>query len=92
MGGAVEALESVTIHPPVFIDPDAQVVNSTIGPYVSIGAGCKVENSTIRDSILEREAHIKDAHLSSSVIGERAVVEGLSGQFNIGDDSVVKSE
>jgi glucose-1-phosphate thymidylyltransferase len=87
-----EVGEDVVIKPPVFIDPSAQVVNSTIGPHVSIGPGCQVENSTIRDSILERDARVKDAHLSGSVIGERAVVEGLSGQFNIGDDSVVKKE
>jgi glucose-1-phosphate thymidylyltransferase len=86
------AKTGVTIQEPVFIDPSAEVINSTIGPHVSIGAGCRVENSTIQDSVLEREAQIKDAHLSVSVIGERAVVEGLSGQFNIGDDSVVKSE
>lgn len=91
-GSTFEAKQGVTIQPPVHVHPGAKLINSTIGPHVSIGPGCEVENSTIRDSILERDARVKDAHLSGSVIGERAVVEGLSGQFNIGDDSVVRSE
>ncbi len=80
---------SVEIHPPVFIDPSAEIDNATIGPNVSVGAGCRISNSQIKEAILEKEADIKDANLYDSIIGERAKIKGVSGSMNIGDDATV---
>jgi glucose-1-phosphate thymidylyltransferase len=68
--------EGVVINPPVFIHPTAQVHGSIIGPNVSLGAGCQIEHSIIRDSILEDEAQATDIILDSSLVGRRAVLRG----------------
>jgi len=83
----------VEIVDPVAIHPTAEVNNSKIGPYASIGANCKIENSQIAESILEAGCEIKDAALNRSLIGRRAKVhargDGRVMGLNIGDDSSV---
>lgn len=78
------------IHQPVYIHLSAHVENAVIGPHVSIGPGCQVHNSTIKDSILEANAQVLDSELEGSLIGERAQVNGIKGSLNIGDDAVVE--
>ncbi|RJP51786.1 MAG: nucleotidyltransferase [Anaerolineaceae bacterium] len=84
---------NVKIVAPVAIHETAEISNSTIGPYVSIGANCKIENSQITESILEADCEIKDAALSRSLIGRQARVkakgDGHVMQLNIGDTSSV---
>jgi glucose-1-phosphate thymidylyltransferase len=79
----------VTVIPPVFVHPSADVRSSVIGPYTSIGANCAVNNSVIRDSILENEARTDDIVLDRSIIGQNACVVGHPRSFNVGDDSEI---
>jgi len=79
----------VTVIPPVYVHPSADVRSSVIGPYTSIGANCVINNSVIRDSILENEAQTDDIVLERSLIGQNACVQGHSRSFNIGDDSEI---
>ncbi|MBI2757577.1 MAG: nucleotidyltransferase [Chloroflexi bacterium] len=83
----------VKINEPVFIHETAEVKNSTIGPYASIGADCKITGSRIEDSILEAGCEIKDSALKGSLIGRQAKVEGRGAgetfTLNIGDNSHV---
>lgn len=88
----VAARPGVTIHPPVFIHPSAEIANSDIGPHVSIGPGCKVTGSALADSVLEQDAQVANAKLTGSLLGARAVVCGVEGIINIGDDAVVKDK
>ena len=85
--------KNVKIIEPVFIDESAQIEDSTIGPYASIGANCKISGSRIEDSIIEAECEIKDAALKNSMVGKQAKVNGSgakeSFQLNIGDNSSV---
>ena len=83
----------VKVIDPSFIDATAEISNSTIGPYASIGANCKIENSQIAESIIETGCEIKDAALSRSLIGKQAKVkargDGHVMQLNISDTSSV---
>jgi glucose-1-phosphate thymidylyltransferase len=79
----------VVIFPPVFIHPTAQVIGSIIGPNVSLGAGCVVENSIIRDSILEDEAQTMRVIMEKSLVGRRAHLSRRAGIINAGDNTEV---
>ena len=85
---AVKRVDIVVV-PPVFIHPSAEVTHSVIGPYVSLGAGCQVQNSVIRDSILEDEAQVSDVTLEGSLIGRQAQIQRRAGRINAGDRTVV---
>lgn len=77
------------IIPPVYIHPTAEIFTSIIGPYVSLGAGCRIEHSIIQDSILEDEAHVKGGILERSLLGRRACLERRAGVVNAGDNTEI---
>jgi glucose-1-phosphate thymidylyltransferase len=83
----------VKIVGPVLIHASAEISNSTIGPYVSIGANCKIDNVQIEESIVEADCEIKDAALNRSLIGRQASVKGRGdghvSVLNVGDDSSI---
>jgi len=85
-----EKRKGVNICPPVYIHPTAEIVDSEIGPHVSVGPGCRFVGSKIADSLLGDEAKVTRAELTSSIVGARAVVEDAKGIINVGDDSEVK--
>jgi len=84
-----ESKPGVVIIPPVFIHPSAHVENAILGPYVSLGAGCQVSNSIIRDSILEDQAQTHCVILEKSLVGRRAHLSRRAHMVNIGDDTEI---
>lgn len=84
--------DSFIVIPPVNIDPSAEVIHSIVGPHVTLAAGCRVENSVVRDSIIDVGAQIRNAVLSGSLIGKDARVIGKFRIFNVGDSSEVGFE
>jgi glucose-1-phosphate thymidylyltransferase len=95
IGSKVEKFKgsNVKIVEPVAIHETAEISNSTIGPYASIGANCKIENSQIVESILEADCEINDSALRRSLIGKQAKVKGRGDghvmQLNVGDTSSI---
>jgi glucose-1-phosphate thymidylyltransferase len=88
---------NVEIIEPVAIHETAEISDSKIGPYTSIGANCNIINSSVAESIVETGSEIKDAVLSRSLIGRQAKVRGRGDghviHLNVGDHSeVVLSE
>ena len=79
----------VVIEPPGFLDPSAQVSRSVIGPHVSIGADCIIESSSIRESVVDAGAQIKESNLHGSLIGRECRISYQEGSLNIGDESQV---
>lgn len=77
----------VSIIPPVFLHPESRIKNSVIGPYASISKGCSVDNSIIRNSIIEDGAQVVDTILDGSLIGCNAQIKSRAGAFIIGDNS-----
>jgi glucose-1-phosphate thymidylyltransferase len=91
--GRIENIDGVEIISPSFVHPSAEIKDSVIGPYASIGANCKITNSKISESIVEASCEIRDAVLSRSLIGMQAKVQGRGDeqviQLNVGDHSAV---
>jgi glucose-1-phosphate thymidylyltransferase len=83
------ARPGVLINPPVYIHPTADVVNSVIGPYVSLGAGCRVESSILRDSIISEGAQVVDMILEKSLIGQKSCIQSQPRNINAGDQTEV---
>ncbi|MCD6463903.1 NTP transferase domain-containing protein [Candidatus Woesearchaeota archaeon] len=74
---------------PVFIEKNALVEDSIIGPDVSIGSGSRVVGSIVKNSIIGGEAIVINANVTNSVIGDNAIVKQESLRLNIGDNSEV---
>jgi len=68
-----QIIQSVII-PPCYIGKNAVIQNSVVGPYVSIGEGCHIQSSVIRDSIIGDGSKVQDYVMENSMLGEYAVL------------------
>lgn len=75
--GSGTVLEGVRLRGPLLIGPDCQIRNSYIGPYTSIGEGCRVEGASVENSVLLPYCRLIDPsfHLADCLLGRGAVVE-----------------
>ncbi len=83
-------LENSTIIPPCYIGADVVLINATVGPNVSLGNGCHVINSEIKNSLVQNHSHIKNAKLDNAMIGSHAIFDGNFTSISIGDYSVLE--
>ena len=74
------------ISDPVYIEDGVTIERSSIGPNVSIEAGTHISDSTIRNTIIGRDARIATSVLEGALLGNRVKVTGLRGDANLGDD------
>jgi glucose-1-phosphate thymidylyltransferase len=77
----------VSITPPVFIHPEAEVESSVIGPHVTIEIGCQIKSSVIQNSIIEKGTQVMDSNLNGSMIGQNTILKGGSQSLTIGDNT-----
>ncbi len=83
-------LENSTILEPCFIAEDVILINATVGPNVSLGKGCHVVDSKIKNSLVQNHSHIKNAILDNAMIGSHASFDGNFTSISIGDYSVLE--
>ncbi len=81
--------EDFTALPPVFIHETAVIANSVIGPYASIGAGANIQDSIVRNSIVDGGTAVSNAILDGALIGENAKIAGKGQALFVGDNSIV---
>ncbi|MGH2665319.1 sugar phosphate nucleotidyltransferase [Flavobacterium sp.] len=82
--------ENSTIIPPCFIADDVILINAVVGPNVSLGRGTHVVESTIKNSLVQTHAHIRNAKLDNAMIGNHATFDGAFTSISIGDYSVLE--
>ncbi len=78
------------ITEPCFIGENVELINAKIGPNVSIGDGTKIENVTIKNSLIQNFSEIKNAKLDNAMIGNHAKFNGEFTDVSIGDYSVLE--
>lgn len=74
---------------PVFLDEDVTIENSVIGPHVSVGAGTKIKDSRISNSITQKGCKVTEATLKGSLLGNFVNFEGKSANLDLGDFSTI---
>jgi len=77
--------EDFTVLPPVFIDETAVISGSVIGPYASIHAGAVINDSIVRNSIIDEGAEITGMNLDGALVGQQAHVQGRPQQLFVGE-------
>jgi glucose-1-phosphate thymidylyltransferase len=84
-------VDSVLI-PPVHIDYGATVRDCILGPNVSVAGGCLIEESIIKDSIINADSQVRDMVLEGSILGDSVRLIGSPRRMNIGDHSLIEME
>ncbi len=75
---------------PCFVGENVTLENCTIGPNVSIGANCKIIQSTLKNTLIQTHTEVKNAHLDNAMIGNYAKYDGNFTAISIGDYSVLE--
>ena len=82
--------DNANIIEPCFVGENVVITNSTVGPYVSLGANTIVENATIKNSLIQSNSKISNANLDNAMIGNHVVFDGKFETISIGDYSVLE--
>jgi len=88
VSGSLKMENSVVIEP-CFIGENVSLVNSIVGPNVSIESGAVIASSVVKNSILRGHTRVQDCVMDNSMIGERASVKGTALDLSISDDSTL---
>lgn len=94
--GADTTIINSVVRGPAIIGEGCEIRDAYIGPYTSVGDGCKVTGSEVEHSILLSESRIENigSRLADSLLGVNAVVRRSPGLLTaarvmIGDNSEV---
>ena len=63
------SLKNSQVIEPCYIGDGVELVNSVVGPHVSIGKGTKIENSRIENSVIQEGCIIKNQNFSNTMLG-----------------------
>jgi glucose-1-phosphate thymidylyltransferase len=83
-------LDNSQIIQPCFIDEDVYIIDSIVGPNVSIGKGSHIQNSKIKNSLIQTHAHIQNAKLNNAMIGNHVNYNGDFTSVSLGDYSTME--
>lgn len=82
-------IENSLVIQPCYIGENVEIINSKVGPNVSLGNGTKIISSNIDHSLIQENTHINHGNLSNSMIGNHAQYFGVSREISLGDYSVL---
>lgn len=80
------SLNSVIIEP-CYIGENVQLINSVVGPYVSIGDNSIINDSVIKNSIVQTHAKISFANIHNSMFGNYVNFQNSNSELSMGDYS-----
>lgn len=81
--------ENSLIIEPCYIGDDVVLKNSIVGPHASIGAGCKLSDTIIKNSIVQANTKLTGTNISNSMIGEGAEVKVKALDISMSDYTTI---
>lgn len=81
------SLTSSQVIEPCYIGEGVELVNSVVGPHVSIGKGTKIENSRIENSVIQEGCILKNQNLSNTMLGNAVHLHAEPVSLSLSDYS-----
>ena len=82
-------VEKSYLKNPVYIGKNTKIINSVIGPFISIGDDSYIENCILENSVIESRVHLNNIISKNSIIGSDVKVDNISkDNLIIGDKSI----
>ena len=82
--------ENSVVIQPCYLGKNVKLLNSVVGPHVSIGDNSTISNSVISNTVVQSDTQIKSANLENSMIGNKVEYDGRKSEISIGDFSTYK--
>lgn len=86
---SAEMQDSVII-PPCFIGEGVKIINSVVGPHVSLGANTVVRNTRIINTIVQENTTIENGNIADAMIGNHVQYLKKAQDLSLGDYSVIE--
>lgn len=83
-GKNINTQNSIIIEP-CFIGDNVTIIDSIVGPHVSIGANSKVNDVILKNSIIQSNTKLSHTVIANSMVGEGAEVKGKSLDLSMSD-------
>ena len=83
-------LENSKIIEPCYVGENVRLINTVIGPNVSVGGHSVIENSNVKNSLIQTHTTIKNANLDNAMIGNYVTYNGDYTAVSIGDYSILE--
>lgn len=80
-------IENSVIIAPCFIGENVVVKNSVVGPHVSLEANVEVEDSRLRNCIIQSHSIVKNAQIENSILGKNVTYIEKPRELSLGDFS-----
>lgn len=78
------------IIPPCKVMSGAVIINSVVGPHVTVGSKTAVTNSVISNSIIQNDSVVDGLHCTNSMIGNKAKYISAPKDLSVGDFNEIK--
>jgi len=83
-------MQDAVIIPPCFIGEGVKVINSVVGPHVSLGANTVVRNTRIANTIVQENTVIENGNIADAMIGNHVHYLKRAHDLSLGDYSVIE--
>lgn len=80
-------IENSTIIEPCFLGENVVVRNSVVGPHVSLEANVVIEDSRIKNTIIQSHSIVKNAQIENSILGKNVTYVEKPRELSLGDFS-----
>jgi len=83
-------VDSTTLGDDLRVEDGVVLEGSTLGSNVTVEAGARIVNSSIRNCIIGPGAVIENSVLRDSLIGGHSTIRGFNGKLSVSDHSMIK--
>jgi carbonic anhydrase/acetyltransferase-like protein (isoleucine patch superfamily) len=83
-------VDSTVLGEIIRVEDGVMLEGSTLGSNVTIEAGARILDSSIRNCIIGPGAVIESSVLHDSLIGGHSMIRGFNGKLSVADHSVVR--
>lgn len=78
-------IENSVVVQPCHIGPGARILNSVVGPHVSLGENSTVEDARVSNALIQAHSVIRNKVVNGAMIGNHALVDGIPCDISLGD-------
>jgi len=82
-------IQNSIIIPPCFIGEGVQIINSVVGPHVSVGANTVVKDTRVTNTIIQENTRIENGNLADAMIGNHVKYLKKAQDLSLGDYSEI---
>ncbi len=84
--------QNAQIIQPCYIADGVEIINSSVGPYVSLGEGTRVIDSQVENALIQSHTVIRNARINNAMIGHHVEFDGDFNSISLGDFSQLIKE